>query len=112
MVKQIVRRCVVCKKVQGKTFKSAIEPPLPACRVSEDPPFSNTGIDFAGPICLYTCASTRAIDLELTEDLSVRTFLLAFRRFTSRRGLPTPLCDNAKTFKAVAKEVKSISRSQ
>ena len=124
-VKQIVRRCVVCKRVDGKPFKGVKEPPLPVCRVTEDPPFSNTGIDFAGPlyvkddckqktyICLYTCASTRAIHLELTEDLSVRTFLLAFRRFTARRGLPTRLLsDNAKTFKAAAKEVKLISRSE
>jgi imidazoleglycerol phosphate dehydratase HisB len=100
------------------------EPPLPACRVSDDPPFSNTGIDFAGPpyvkddykqktyICLYTCASTRAIHLELTEDLSVESFLLLFRHFTSCRGLPARLLsDNAKTFKAVAKEVKLITRS-
>ena len=125
VVKQIVRRCVVCKKIEGKVFKSVKAPPLPACRVSEDPPFSNTGIDFAGPlyvkddskqktyICLYTCALTRAIHLELTEDLSVRTFLLAFRRFTSRRGVPTRLLsDNAKTFKAAAKEVKLILRSE
>lgn len=64
-------------------------------------------------IRLYTCASTRATHLELTEDVSVRTFLLAFRRFTSRRGVPTRLLsDNAKTFKAAAKEVKLISRSE
>ena len=125
VVKQIVRRCVVCKKIEGKVFKSVKAPPLPACRVSEDPLFSNTGIDFAGPlyvkddskqktyICLYTCVSTRAIHLELAEDLSVRTFPLAFRRFTSRRGVPTRLLsDNAKTFKAVAKEVKLILRSE
>jgi hypothetical protein len=102
VVKQIIRRCIVCN----------------------DPPFSNTGIDFAGPpyvkedykqktyICLYTCASTRAIHLELTEDLSVESFLLLFRRFTSCRGLPARLLsDNAKTFKAAAKEVKLITRS-
>ena len=125
VVKQIVRRCVVCKKIEGKVFKSVKAPPLSACRVSEDPPFSNTGIDFAGPlyvkdeskqktyICLYTCASTRAIHLELTENLSVRTFLLAFRRFTSRREVPTRLLsDNVKTFKAAAKEVKLILRSE
>ena len=125
VVKQILRKCVVCKRFEGRALKSEKEPPLPACRVSEDPPFSNTGIDFAGPlyvknnskqktyICLYTCASTRAVHLELTEDLSVRTFLLAFRRFTSRRGLPQRLLsDNAKTFKSAAKEVKLIERSE
>jgi len=88
-------------------------------------PFSHTGMDFAGPlntahcveseekvyICLLTCASTRAIHLELTRDLSVETFLLAQRRFASRRGLPaTIISNNAKT-KASSKEVSKIIRS-
>ena len=63
-------------------------------------------------ICLFTCAFTRAIHLELTAGLNVETFLLAFRRFTSRRGLPaTLLSDNAKTFKSASKEIRSITRS-
>jgi hypothetical protein len=93
--------------------------------VSDEPPFTNTGLDFAGPllvrdgekteksyICLYTCASTRAIHLELRNNLSTDTFLQSFRRFTARRGLPKKLIsENAKTFKAVAKEIEKISRS-
>ena len=84
-----------------------------------------TGVDFAGPlyvqspresckvyICLFTCGSTRAIHLELTEDLTATSFLLAFRRFTSRRGLPSKMMlDNAKTFKAASKEITKIKRS-
>ena len=63
--------------------------------------------------CLFTCASTRAIHLELTERLSVNSFLQAFRRFVSRRGLPAKIIsDNAKTFKAPNKEVKRIVRSK
>ena len=96
-------KCVTCTKFQGKTFATPKEPPLPSSRVSDDPPFSNTGIDFAGPlytsdnglkvyICLFTCASTRAVHLELVDSLSVPAFLQAFRRFAER-------------------EVKSIGRS-
>ena len=63
-------------------------------------------------ICLFTCASTRAIHLELTAGLNVETFLLAFRRFISRRGLPaTLMSDNAKTFKSASKDIRSITRS-
>jgi len=123
-VKQVIRRCVLCLRFEGKPFTLSIQPDLPGERVSDGPPFINTGIDFAGPLyvqcnsqqqkvylCLYTCASTRAVHLELTEDLSAVSFLQSFRRFTSRRGVPlTILSDNAKTFKSASAEVKRIVR--
>ena len=63
-------------------------------------------------IALFTCASTRAIHLELLPSLSTEGFLQAFRRFSSRRGLPRILIsDNAKTFKAASKELSKIKRS-
>ena len=128
VVKAIVRSCVVCRKLEGLPYGSHPSPDLPACRVSDDPPFSHTGIDFAGPlyfsestdekdtskayICLFTCASTRAVHLELTRGMNVDSFLLAFRRFVGRRGLPaTLLSDNAKTFKWSSKEIRGICRS-
>ena len=96
----------------------------PVCSVSADPPFTHVGLDFAGPvyvkenkasveessqkvyICLFTCASTSEIHLELTEGLNADTFLLAFRRFSSRRGLPSTLVsDNVRSFKSASKEI-------
>jgi len=60
-------------------------------------------------VCLFTCASTRAVHLEYTADLSSTTFPLAFRCFTSKRGLPlTVITDNAKTFKSASSEVKKV----
>ena len=128
IVKSILRSCVVCKKLEGLPYASPCPPDLPACRVSDDPPFAHTGLDFAGPLyvqestdrgndtkvymCLFTCASTRAIHLELTRGLNVDSFLLAFRRFVGRRGLPaTLLSDNATTFRSSSKEIQSICRS-
>ena len=134
-VKRCIRQCVVCRKVDGKTYSPACIPDLTSYRVSEDPPFSHTGLDFAGPLCikpthekqdqtanseatkvyilLMTCASTRGIHLELTRGLSVPAFLLAFRRFVSRRGLPaTLISDNAKTFKSASNELKKVVRSE
>ena len=73
-VKKIVRRCVRCRKVEGKHFSLPQQPDLPEERVSDDPPFTHIGIDFAGPlytsekganeedakayVCLFRCAST------------------------------------------------------
>ena len=62
---------------------------------------------------MFTCASTRAVHLELTHDMGEDLFLLAIRRFASRRGLPvTLMSDNAKTFQSSAKELIKISRSK
>ena len=48
-------------------------------------------------VCLFSCVSTHAVNLELTYNLSLDSFFLAFRRFTSRHGLPaTLISDNAK----------------
>ena len=123
--KRIIKHCIICRKLDGVPFKPQT-PDLPDMGVVDAPPFTFTCLDFAGPlyitsskegqanevsqkayICLYTCASTRAIHLELLCYLSVKSFLQSFRRFASRRGLPsTLLSDNAKTFKAGSKEVK------
>jgi len=129
-VRKIIRCCVVCRKFEGAAYHRSQVPDLPDVRVSEDPPFTHTGLDFAGPlmfklncsnrdsptekayVCLFTCASTRGVHLELTRSLTVEDFLLAFRRFTSRRGVPAVLIsDNAKTFKASSREITKIARS-
>lgn len=126
-VKRVIKNCVICLRINGMPYKSQSTPDLPSERVSEDPPFTHVGLDFAGPlhivnghangsskvyVCLFTCASTRAIHLELCKSLDVQDFLLAFRRFASRRGLPATITsDNAKTFKSSSKEIRRITRS-
>ena len=128
-IKKIVRRCVRCRKVEGKRLSLPQQPDLPKERVSDDPPFMHTGVDFAGPlytsekgangedakayVCSFMFASTRAVHLELTKRLSSEAFMLAFRPFTSRRGLPvTLLSDNARTFKSASKDIVKISRAK
>ena len=124
-VKRILRKCVVCRRYEGKAMSSPPVLQLPKVRVGDHPPFAVTGVDFAGPlyantsqdqdkvyICLFTCGVTHAVHLKLTVDLTANSFLQAFRRFASRRGLPTKMIsDNAKTFTASAREVKKIVRT-
>ena len=51
-------------------------------------------------ICLYTCAVTRAVHLELVPDLTSEAFIRSFRRFISTQGICRIIySDNAKTFK-------------
>ena len=116
-VKKVIRDCLVCKRVQGKSFGAQPVADLPEFRVKQDEPFSKVGIDFASLlfvkergemskcyITVFSCCITRGIHLELAPDLNTSTFLNCFRRFASRRGTPSLIItDDAKTFKAADK---------
>lgn len=130
-VKRVLKRCVTCRKLEGLPYSSYSSPDLPSVRVSDDPSFTHTGLNFAGPlytrpdrnqekenakcyVCLFTCASSRAVHLELLRSLTVESFLLAFRRFASRRGLPATLTDNDKNIQGIVQRSsknRSIERS-
>ena len=124
-VRKQLRLCVICNKLSGKPYRAPDPPPLPKIRVEESKPFAITGVDFTGAlyvkamggekkvyICLFTCACTRAVHLEIVTDLSVDTFLLAFRRFASRKSLPNQMIsDNASTYLAAAEELRKLFES-
>ena len=60
-------------------------------------------------VCLFTYANTRAVHLEVVNDLSEDSFLQVFRRFTSRKSLPTTMIsDNASTYLSAAKEIEEL----
>ena len=126
-VRSLLRTCIQCTRVTGRPYAAPDPPPLPKVRVSEAPPFSVTGVDFTGAlfvknatgsetkcyICLFTCASTRAVHLEVVQDLSTDSFLQAFRRFASRKSLPmVMISDNATTYIAAANHLKKLFNSQ
>ena len=116
---------MTCRKLEGAAYKAPGPAPLPKVRVQETPPFEVTGVDFAGPlyvksdngetqayICLFTCAVTRAIHLEVVTDLTESSFLQAFRRFSSRKSLPVVMIsDNASTYLASAETLQELFQS-
>ena len=90
-VKKLLRKCFVCRRHSGRPYATPESPPLPKVRVQDIPPFSITGVDFTGALyvkqnseevkvylCLFTCATSRAVHLEVVTDLSTATFLFAF----------------------------------
>ncbi|EYB96025.1 hypothetical protein Y032_0154g2997 [Ancylostoma ceylanicum] len=97
--KKYLKNCTTCKRYQGLPLGAPNMPPLPSDRVVVAKPFKNTGCDFMGPftsktqdkmyVCLYTCLTTRAVHLEVVENLSTAAFLSSFIRFISRRGVPS-----------------------
>lgn len=73
---------------------------LPASRITPSPPFSKTGVDYAGPfsikisrnktdkayLCVFVCFTTKVVHLEIVSDLSSAAFLNTLKRFIARRS--------------------------
>lgn len=101
-IRHVISKCINCYRVNPKP----LQPPmgnLPAIRLNKIKPFLNVGIDFGGPIiirssklrkaprtkayiCIFVCAVTKAVHLELVSDLTSEAFLACLRRFIARRG--------------------------
>ena len=124
VVKKVLRKCVWCKRINGLPYQVTPVPDLPEFRAERCRAFETVGLDYCGPImygkgedgqtsksyiCLFTCASTRAIHLELVPNLSTEGFLRALRRFTSRRGIPAIVSDNFSSFRKAFNDLNAIS---
>ena len=126
-VRRVIHKCIICRKLEGPPYALPPPPPLPDFRVTEQPPFMYTGVDFAGPlyiktqglitskkvwICLFTCCVIRAVHLDIVPDLTTDSFIRCFKRFTARRGISHKMIsDNGKTFKAAAKGISAVLNS-
>ena len=122
LIRKLLRQCVICRKTEGKPYQMPDPPPLVKCRVQQTQPFEVTGVDFTGAlyvrdmgkeskvyVCLFTCAVTRAVHLEIVTNLTTENFLQAFRRFSSRKSLPkVMLSDNASTYLAAVDELNEL----
>ena len=94
---------------------------LPPVRTQPLRPFQCIRVEFAGPfttkrgytrkpmfeksyVALFICLPTKAIHVDVTEDLSTGSFLLCFERFISRRGCPSHIfSDNGRNFVGAAR---------
>ena len=126
--RDICRNCVVCKRVQKHPHPVPQKMgELPAARSQADQPaFTDTGMDFAGPfvirqghtrrpvkieayICIFICLATKAIHLEVTSAVNTEAFTACLKRFVSRRNCPKTLsCDNGPGFSKARKELELL----
>ncbi|XP_071638456.1 uncharacterized protein [Temnothorax longispinosus] len=128
MIKSHIHKCVTCLRYSAKT-PTQLMGDLPNPRVNPSPPFSHTGINYAGPmiitpvvgrgqrgskhhVAVFGCLATKAIHLECVEDYSSEGFLAAFHQFVSRRGLPSNMySDNGTNFRGADRELQCSFRS-
>lgn len=123
-VKSVYLRCTKCRRESGFPYRSPNPAPLPPCRVTESYPFAMMGIDYTGAITikgkskgeqssayiiLMTCGITRAVHLEVVEDMTTNELIEALRRFAGHHPWPAAIySDNAATFQSAANELNRI----
>lgn len=112
-IRSVIDKCVICQRVRGQTATQLMAD-LPAVRVTRKRPFLHTGVDFCGPfrirlskirgskiykgyVALFVCMTIKAVHLEPVRDLSSESFLMAFQRLVSRRGICTDLYSDCGT---------------
>ncbi len=126
-LKRIAKTCSTCQQANARP-QSLQMGLLPAARTSPAPPFAVVGIDFAGPFqlkrghtrkpvllkgycCLFICMVTKAIHLEVCSSLDTQEFLVAFTRFSNRRGTPEVVfSDNGSNFLGARVKLKEIQK--
>lgn len=122
-VKQQIHRCVTCHR-QKTEVRSQLMGNLPKIRLTPARPFTNTGVDYAGPLnirvskgrgnksykgylALFICLATKAIHIEVVSDLTSVAFIAALKRFIARRGLCANIyCDNGTNFIGAQSELQ------
>ena len=114
-ISSVIKNCFICKKVEGPAYKYPPAPDLPSTRAAFATAFTHIGVDYAGPvfgkniydsqnmfkawIFIFSCASSRAICLELVSSCDAGKCINTLRRFFRRRGVPeTVLSDNGTQF--------------
>ena len=114
-VRNILRKCTVCRKYEGPSYAYPTSPPLTKLRLQDNYAFFTTGVDNFGSlfvknifesdnttlykvwVTLYTCAASRGVLFDIVPFISAKAFIHSFRRFISRRGCPVHvICDNGK----------------
>ena len=124
VIREWEKECAECRRRKSKPCQQ-IMAPLPTARLETSlRAFAKSAVDFAGPfvtvqgrgkrrekryLCLFTCLASRAVHLEMAFGLDTDSFLNAFYRMASRRGLPEVMfSDNGTNFKGADAELKSL----
>ncbi|KAI2646413.1 Pro-Pol polyprotein [Labeo rohita] len=119
-VSSCIRQCVVCRRLRRLPEGQRMSD-LPEERMEPSPPFTYCGMDCFGPFVttegrkqykryglLFTCFCSRAIHLEMLEDMSTDAFINSLRCFIAIRGAVRQIqCDQGTNFIGAKNEFKA-----
>lgn len=127
VIRHIIFKCVICAR-QRASKPTPIMGDLPKSRTCPSRPFSNVGIDYAGPLlikegkrrnarstkcylAIFICMAVKAIHIEVVSDVSTCAFIAALHRFVSRRGVPLNIYSDCGTnFQGADAVLRSLIR--
>ncbi len=115
-----IRHCVTCRRLRRPVEEQRMSD-LPVERTEPTAPFTYCGMDCFGPFLtkqgrkqekryglLFTCFCSRAIHIEMLEDLSTDTFINGLRCFIALRGAVRQIkCDQGTNFMGARNELKA-----
>lgn len=125
LVKSILHKCITCNRLRGKPAEQIMSA-LPADRIQPTPPFTHVGMDCFGPFVvkerrsdikrwglLLTCLYSRAVHVEILDDMTTDSLINALRCFICLRGtIKTIYCDRGTNFvgasNVLQKELESM----
>ena len=119
IVSSLINKCVICRKIRGKMQTQKMSS-LPNERCEEVPPFTHVGMDCFGPFLIkegrkewkkygvvFSCLNSRAVHLEVLDDLSSDALISALRCLISLRGPISNLyCDRGTNFVGADNELR------
>jgi len=126
-MRRVTRSCVRYFRFKADSA-SQLMAPLPKSRVLPCRPFTDCGLDYAGPlksknisgkskrhykayIAIFICFVTKAVHVELVSDHSTPACIATLRRFVSRRGKPHTIhSDCGRNFLGAKKELCDLRK--
>ena len=119
ILRHLIHNYVICRKLRGKMGYQKMAD-LPQERCTEAAPFTYCGVDMFESLiikerrselkrygALFTCFSSRAVHIEVTNSLDSDSFILALRRFMARRGTARSIqSDNETNFVGARNELQ------
>lgn len=125
IIRSRIHKCMRCFRSTPKLTNPKMGD-LPPSRLKPVRVFDTCGTDYAGPflvkihklkrvqpvkvyICLFICFTTKAVHIEIVNDLTSDAYIAALTRFVSRRGLPSNIySDCGSNYIGAASQMKGI----
>ncbi|XP_067946287.1 uncharacterized protein [Watersipora subatra] len=118
VVSAVIHNCVACRRLRRNTEVQKMAD-LPSDRTDPSSPFMQVGLDCFGPFLvkegrkslkkygvIFVCLQSRAVHVELVDDMSTDAFINSLRCFIALRGNVSHIqCDRGSNFVGAANEL-------